>query len=87
MKKISIEHKDGTMEEYDLINVITLKEDNKNFLVYTKNEQIKDDIYKVYVSELVSSDGTSRLIGIADETTWEKVKQAMKEMVQGGQEA
>lgn len=40
---------------------------------------------KVYVSEVIEeTPGVYKLVGITDETIWDKVKQAMKEIVQGG---
>ena len=40
---------------------------------------------KVYISEVVEeSPNVYKLVGITDESIWDKVKQAMKGIVQGG---
>ncbi|MEG2457384.1 MAG: hypothetical protein RSB41_00580 [Bacilli bacterium] len=85
MKKIKIQNMDGTMEEMDLIKSFGVKELDKDFMIFTKGEKIKDGVSKVYVSEVVEESAeVYKLIGIADEDTWEKVKIAMKQIVQGG---
>ena len=69
MKKITIENMDGTMEEVDLVNSF----------------DVKEGMSKVYISEVVEeTPGVYKLIGITDESVWDKVKQAMKNIVQGG---
>ena len=85
MKKITIQNMDGTMEEVDLVNSFNVKDINKNFVILSKGEALNDTMSKVYVSEVVEeTPGVFKLIGITDESMWDKVKQAMKEIVQGG---
>lgn len=85
MKKITIKNMDGTMEEVDLVNSFGIEDINKNFIILSKGETAGDGMSKVYVSEVVEeTPGVYKLIGITDETVWDKVKQAMKEIVQGG---
>ena len=85
MKKITIQNMDGTMEEVDLVNSFNVKDINKSFVILSKGETLNDTMSKVYVSEVVEETrGVFKLIGITDESIWDKVKQAMKEIVQGG---
>lgn len=85
MKKITIQNMDGTMEEVDLVNSFNVKDINKSFVILSKGETLNDTMSKVYVSEVVEeTPGVFKLIGITDESIWDKVKQAMKEIVQGG---
>lgn len=85
MKKITIENMNGTMEEVDLINSFNVKDLNRNFVILSKNENINDTMSKVYISEVIEENpGVLKLVGITDESVWDKVKQAMKEIVQGG---
>ncbi len=85
MKKITIQNMDGTMEEVSLVNSFNVKDINKNFIILSKGESLNDTMSKVYISEVVEeSPGVFKLIGITDESIWDKVKQAMKEIVQGG---
>ena len=85
MNKITIQNMDGTMEEVDLVNSFDVKDLNKNFVILSKGESIKEGMSKVYISEVIEeTPGVYSLIGITDESIWDKVKQAMKEIVQGG---
>lgn len=85
MKKITIKNMDGTMEEVDLVNSFGIEDINKNFIILSKGETAGEGMSKVYVSEVIEeTPGVYRLVGITDETIWDKVKQAMKEIVQGG---
>ena len=85
MKKITIKNMDGTMEEVDLVNSFGIEDINKNFIILSKGETAGEGMSKVYVSEVIEeTPGVYKLVGIADETIWDKVKQAMKEIVQGG---
>ena len=86
MKKIKIQNMDGTMEEVDLVNYFNVKDLNRNFIIISKGEKIKEGMNKVYVSEVIEETPESyRLVGITDESVWDKVKQTMKAIVQGGQ--
>ena len=85
MKKITIQNMDGTMEEVDLVNSFDVKDLNRNFVILSKGEKIKEGMSKVYISEVIEeTPGVYKLVGINDESIWDKVKQAMKEIVQGG---
>jgi len=85
MKKITIENMDGTMEEVDLVNSFDVKDINKNFVILSKGENLGEGMSKVYISEVLEeTPGVYKLVGITDESIWDKVKQAMKEIVQGG---
>lgn len=83
-KKITIKNMDGTMEEMKLLNSFGIKDINKSFVILSKDEVDTDGLSKIYVSEIVEeSPGVYSLVGIKDDTIWEKVKQAMKEIAQG----
>lgn len=85
MKKITIQNMDGTMEEVDLVKTFDVKDVNKNFVILSKGESLGEGMSKVYISEVVEEEpNVYKLIGITDENIWDKVKQAMKDIVQGG---
>ncbi len=85
MKKITIQNTDGTTEEVELVNSFDVKDINRKFVILSKGESLGEGMSKVYISEVVEeSPSVFKLIGITDESIWDKVKQAMKEIVQGG---
>ncbi len=87
MKKITIQNMDGTMEEVDLINSFGLNNINKNFMILSKGETSEDgSLSKIYISEVIEeAPGVYKLVGIEDENIWNEVKNAMKEIVNGGE--
>lgn len=88
MKKITIQNMDGTMEEVDLVNSFGISNINKNFAILSRGEKSEDgSLSRIYVSEIVEeTPGVFKLMGITDENTWNEVKNAMKEIVSGGNE-
>ena len=84
MKKISVKNMDGSLEEVDLINAFKITEIDKKFVILSKGETVNDGMSKIYISEFVEKEpGVYSLIGINDNEVWAKVKQAMKEIVEG----
>ena len=86
MKKITIQNMNGTMEEVDLVNSFGIDQIKKDFVILSKGEVNSDGtLSKIYISEVVEeTPGVYKLIGIADDSIWNEVKMAMKEMVSGG---
>lgn len=83
MNKISIKNMDGTMEEVDLVNAFKINDIDKSFVILSKGETAGEGVSKIYISEYVESEpGVYSLIGIKDSQVWEKVKQAMKQIVE-----
>ena len=83
MKKISIQNMDGTMEEVDLLNSFIINDINRHFVILSKVENAGEGMCKIYVSEAIEmSPGVYKLVGIEDNTVWQKVKEAMKQIVE-----
>lgn len=84
MNRISVKNMDGTMEEVDLVNAFKIKDIDKNFVILSKGETAGQGVSKIYISEFVESEpGVYSLIGIKDDQVWQKVKEAMKKIVEG----
>ncbi len=84
MKKISIKNADGTLEEVDLVNAFKINDINKRFVILSKGEVVSEGMSKIYISEFIEEQpGVYSLIGINDDEVWSKVKQAMKQIVEG----
>ena len=74
---------DGTMEEVELVNSFKIKSINKNFVILSKGESAGEGMSKIYVSEVVEkAPGVYKLVGIEDDAIWQKVKEAMKAIVE-----
>ncbi len=84
MKKISVKNLDGTVEQVDLVNAFRINDINKRFVILSKGEVVSEGMSKIYISEFTEeTPGVYSLIGITDDTVWNRVKQAMKEIVEG----
>ena len=84
MKKISVKNTDGTIEEVNLVNAFTINDINKSFVILSKGEIVSEGMSKIYISEFVKDDeGIYKLVGIKSDDDWMKVKQAMKQIVEG----
>ncbi len=84
MKKISIKNADGTLEQVDLVNAFRINDINKRFIILSKGEIVSEGMSKIYVSEFIEEQpGVYSLIGIQDDEIWTRVKQAMKQIVEG----
>ena len=84
MRKISIKNADGTLEEVDLVNAFKITDINKRFIILSKGETVSEVMSKIYVSEFIEEQpGVYSLIGIKDDEVWTRVKQAMKQIVEG----
>lgn len=83
MNKVNIQNMDGTMEEVELINSFKINSIGKNFVILSKGESVKEGMSKIYISEVVETHpGMYKLVGIQDADIWNKVKVAMKEIVE-----
>ena len=83
MNRISIKNMDGTMEEVDLVNAFKINDLNKRFVILSKGESAGEGMSKIYISEFVENEpGVYSLVGIKDDQIWQKVKEAMKQIVE-----
>jgi len=84
MKKIAVKNLDGTVEQVDLVNAFKINDINKRFVILSKGESAGEGMSKIYISEFTEdTPGVYSLIGITDDVVWNRVKQAMKEIVEG----
>ena len=83
MSKISIKNMDGTMEEVDLVNAFKIIDINMRFVILSKGESAGEGMSKIYISEFIENEpGVYSLVGIKDDQVWQKVKEAMKQIVE-----
>ena len=82
MKSITIQSIKG-MEEVGLVKAFAINEINRKFAILTRKESLGDSMSKVYISEVLETPEGIKLVGITDESLWDKVKSSMKDIVQG----
>ena len=85
-KMLSIIKEDGTTEEVELVIAFEFDDDNKDYVVYTKNETDKKGenenttLYILYCSSLDFSGDIPQMHSIYDEDDWDKVKYALRQL-------
>ena len=84
MKSISVQNMDGNSEQISLVSSFIISDINKKFAILSKGETAPGGTSKLYVSEIFDTGGAYKFVGIVDEVVWEKVKDVMKKLVQGG---
>ena len=77
---INVIGEDGTDFEVEVLDIFQVKGyDNKDYILYTRNKEINNNI-EVYISILQEKDGEYKLLNIEDEKEWETVQRAVDEM-------
>lgn len=79
-KIMSIVLSDGNIEEVEVILAFAFKDTNKEYIVYTKNEKDENNNITVYVSKIDRSTGEPKLLGVEDETEWNRIKDVLREL-------
>lgn len=77
-KKVLITNAKGQQIEANVLKAFTLKENNKDYIVYTFGENDGNDI-KTYTSRIREENGEYYFDAITDDNEWEKVKQVIME--------
>ena len=76
----------GVEKEVEVITYITLKTNNRDYVIYTENKTDASGNIEVYVSEVVAAaDGSYTLNGIDDEAVWVEIKKAMLDIAKDGE--
>ena len=79
-KIMSIVSNDGSIEEVEVILAFEFKDTNKEYVVYTKNEKDENGNITVYVSNIDRSEEEPKLLGVENETEWNKIKEVLREL-------
>lgn len=79
-KIMSIVSNDGAIEEVEVILAFEFKDTGKEYVVYTKNEKDENENITVYVSNIDRSTGEPKLLGVENETEWNRIKDVLREL-------
>lgn len=79
-KVMTIVAEDGTVEEVEVILAFEFKDNKKEYVVYTKNEEDENGNITVYVSNVNRETGEPRLFGVEDENEWTRIKDVLREL-------
>ena len=79
-KIMSIVNENGETEEVEVILAFEFKDNKKEYVVYTKNETDENGNVTVYVSNVDRSSGEPKLLGIDNESEWDRIKDVLREL-------
>lgn len=83
-KKVTITNSNGQRVVADIVTVFKLKDLNQDYVVYTFNQKGENNKVKDYVSRIRVENGEYYFDTISDNNEWEKVKNAVMQIEQGG---
>ncbi|MBQ3306806.1 MAG: DUF1292 domain-containing protein [Bacilli bacterium] len=80
-KKVTIENKDGTTKEVELITYLVSEDQKKHYIVYSKGEAAGNDGDEIiYISRIVNNNNTILIEEIKDDAEWSAVQLLLKKI-------
>ena len=79
-KTMIITMPDGSQDTVETLLTFKFNDNNKEYVIYTKNEKDENDNITVYVSNVDRSSGEPKLLGVDDEEEWNRVKDVLREL-------
>lgn len=79
-KIMSIVNEDGSTEEVEVILAFEFKDNQKEYVIYTRNETDDNGNVTVYVSNVDRESGEAKLLGVEDENEWNRIKDVLREL-------
>ena len=84
---IVIVNPNETVEKVEVVTYLISSDGNNKYLVYTKGETQGDEGDQViYISKMISDNGTYKLEEIADDSEWADVQQLLKKIANASAE-
>lgn len=80
--EVQIQNEDGNIESASICTAFQFEENGPKYLVYTHGDEDEDEMVTVEVVEFeIDQNGSFTFHKIDDEATWEKVKEALREII------
>ena len=79
-KVMSIVSNDGAIEDVEVILAFEFKDNNKEYVVYTKNEKDDSGNITIYVSSVTRENDKVKLGSIESDEEWSKIKDVLREL-------
>lgn len=79
-EKIVIVSKNNEEQEVEVVTYLNSKDSINQYFVYSKGEKQPNGDMIIYISKLVSEDGTNKLYEIEDDEEWKNVQVLLKEI-------
>ena len=71
---------DGTEEEVEVLLAFKFNDNNKEYVIYTKNEVDDNGNVTIYISNVVKNGDNVSLTTVADDNEWTRIKNVLREL-------
>ena len=79
-KTMTLVHQNGTKEEVELLLSFKFNDNNKEYVIYTKNEKDDNGNVTIYVSSVTRVNDEVTLGTINDDSEWTRIKELLREL-------
>ena len=79
-KMITLTLENGTKEELELLLSFKFNDNNKEYVIYTKNETDENGNVTIYVSNITRVGEEVTLNTISDDNEWSRIKDLLREL-------
>ena len=71
---------DGTEEEVEVLLAFKFNDNNKEYVVYTKDEVDENGNVTIYISNVVRNGDDVSLTTVSDDAEWTRIKNVLREL-------
>lgn len=79
-KMITLTLENGTKEEVELLLSFKFNDNNKEYVIYTKNEKDENGNVTIYVSSVTRVGEEVTLNTVSDDNEWSRIKDLLREL-------
>lgn len=83
---IRVTREDGTVVDAEVLLFFTLKENGKDYIIYTLNEKDERGLVTVYTSTVIKDADGYHLEKVASDEEWTKIKDVMRSVIKENKE-
>ena len=71
---------DGSKEEVEVLLAFKFNDNNKEYVIYTKNEVDENGNVTIYISNVTRNGDNVNLTTVADDNEWTRIKNVLREL-------
>ena len=71
---------DGSKEQVEVLLAFKFNDNNKEYVIYTKNEVDENGNVTIYISNVVRNGEIVTLTTVADDNEWTRIKNVLREL-------
>lgn len=79
-KMITLTLENGTKEEVELLLPFKFNDNNKEYVIYTKNETDENGNVTIYISNITRVGDENVLNTVSDDNEWSRIKDLLREL-------